>query len=136
MSAGGAGLATLVAALALVVGGLGTLLALLNRRDRRQAHFLGVTAAQFPPLTMRSAVAIRVHCALLSSRTTVAVDMGPGDADRLWATVACLRAALPPAVRLSVQGEIGRSLSARLTVDAVSRGGARAPLSLGQRVAC
>jgi hypothetical protein len=136
MSAGGAGVATLVAALALVLGGLGTLLALLNRRDREQARVLGVTAAQFPPRTMRSAVAIQARCALLSSRTTVVVDMGPADAAELWAMVARLRAALPPAVRLEIQGEIGRSLPARLTVDTVSRREARAALPLGQRVAC
>jgi hypothetical protein len=136
MSAGGAGLATLVAALALVVGGLGALLALLNRRDDRQARLVAVAAAQFTPMTLRSAVAIRVRCAVLSARTTVVVDMGPGDAAELWAAVARLRAALPSAVRLRIEGEIGRSLPARLTVDAVSRGRARPALPLGRRLAC
>jgi hypothetical protein len=118
MSAAAAGLSGLVAVLAGVLGPLAALIALLNRRDRRAAQLLGAATAQFPALIARSAVHVAVRCGLFSRRATVTVDLWPCAADELWAATARLRRALPPEVRLSIRGEIGQRLAARVRVDA------------------
>ena len=136
MSADTTGLLTFVAVWGAVLGGLAALLGLLNLRDRREARLLQVAAAQVPPLMARSTIAIRAHCTLLSPRGTVVIDLWPCTADELWAVIVRLRRALPTSVRLSIEGEISRRFPARLTVDAVSRGGALAPLGVSQTAAC
>ena len=136
MSADTTGLLTFLAVWGAVLGGLAALLGLLNLRDRRQARLLHVAAAQVPALAARSTIAIRVHCALLSPRTTVVVDLWPSTADELWAVMVRLRRALPAAVRLSIEGEISRRFPARLTVDAVPRGDALAALGVSRTAAC
>ncbi len=109
----------LVAACAFAVAPVVVLMGLLNVRDRRGAALLGVVCAQLPGEQLRSDVAIDVRPALLSRRATVRIDLGPFAREELWPAVARLRAALPRAVRLVVDGRLDQRQVARLTIESL-----------------
>ena len=123
---------TLVAGL----GPVGVLIALLNRRDRREATLLGAVCAQFSAQTVRSDIAIRVRWALLSRRGAVTVDMRACTREEVWEAIARLRSALPPHVRLRLEGTMDWSLPTRLIVEAVSAGGDLAGVDPRRPIAC
>lgn len=103
------------------VGPVFLLAILLNRRDRRARALLHLVASQIPAEAMRSDVAVDVRCRLVTHGATVRVDLGGASWPRVWETVARVRRALPPWVRLEVNGDVDappsvlRSL--RITVE-------------------
>jgi hypothetical protein len=78
------------------------LMGLLNRRDRRQARLLCFVAGQFPGEVLRSDIVIDAHCALLTSRAVVRVDIYHDGGD-VWPAIERLRQTLPPMVGLAVR---------------------------------
>jgi hypothetical protein len=85
------------------VAGLIGLMALLNRRDRRQARLLSFVARQFPGEVLRSDIVIDARCAVLTSRALVRVDIYHDGGD-VWPAIERLRQTLPPMVGLAVKG--------------------------------
>ncbi len=124
-------LAVLVVVLAVGVGPVGVLIALLNRRDRREAALLRAACAAFSAQTLRSDVAVRVRCAVLSRRSVVTVDLRACTPAEFWEAMTRLRQGLPPSARLRLDGTMGRSLRTRLTVDRVDAAGELAHVPVG-----
>ena len=123
------------AALSIGAGPTGVLLALLNRRDRRQAALAGA-AWEAMPRDLAAEVVVEARCGLFVGAGQVRVDMRGATRDVPWETVSRLRGALPPAVRLIVEGRLGRPRPARITIDvgavgavAPAQGAATAPAS-------
>ncbi|MGH7268373.1 MAG: hypothetical protein ACREMB_26445 [Candidatus Rokuibacteriota bacterium] len=112
----------LLAALTLGVGPFALLIALLNRRDRREARLLGAVCRGLSSKAMRSDVAVGVRCALLGRGAIVVVDMPGAAPGQVWEAMARLRALLPPAVRLRVLAPVDRSQRTRLTVERIDAG--------------
>jgi hypothetical protein len=110
--------AGLALAWAVEVGPIAALLALLNRRDRRQADLLRGIAAQFASDAIRSDVAIAVRCGLVSRQAVVRVDMRGLPQEAIWDAAARLGERLPSSVRVLVEGRADRPRAARITVEA------------------
>jgi hypothetical protein len=125
-------MAAFAAAVSIGAGPTGVLLALLNRRDRRQAA-LADAAWTAMPRDLAAEVVVEARCGLLVGAGQVRVDMRGATRDVPWETVSRLRGALPAAVRLIVEGRLGRPRPARLTIDvgavAPAQGAATAPAS-------
>jgi hypothetical protein len=95
--------------LSLALGGapvavLIVLIALLNRRDRRQACLLSLVARQLTGEEVRGDVTIQAHCALLAGGGVVRVDASRLDAGVARQVIERLRQTLPSIVRLAVAG--------------------------------
>jgi hypothetical protein len=110
---------SLVVSLAPVVA----LVVLLNRRDRRERALFADACGAFSSQALRSDVAIRVRCRLVSRRALVTVDMPLWSRDELWDCLTRLRRRLPPRVQLRLDGPMEPALHTRLTVDRVDAGG-------------
>jgi len=108
-----------VVALATGVGPVALLIGLLNRRDRREAALLRTACAAFSAETLRSDVAVRVRCGVLSPRSAVTVDLRACTPVEFWDAMTRLRQGLPSSARLTVDGTMGRAVHTRLTVDRV-----------------
>ena len=121
MAPGVADVVALPVVLAVGVGPLAAVIALLNLRDRRQARVLAATMAQFSSEALRSDVVIRVRCRLFRPGAEVGVDMGPCSDEELWGAMVRLRRHLPASVRLRVEGRVARELPTRFTVELVGR---------------
>lgn len=115
----------LVAMIGLTYGPVVVLVALLNRRDRRQSRLLGTVLKELPPREFRGRVAVHVRCALLSRRSVLTLDMRACSPDEIWQAVGRLSRSLPPSVRLVVDGTPDPQCPATFTVEAAS------PLPLG-----
>ena len=109
----------LLAALFTVGPTVGVML-LLNARDRRQAALLE-TMWSLSPRDLRHLITIEVHCALLSGRSVVEVDMWGCGRDEIWEAIARWSTGLPPGVRLLVNGSMDRGLAASFRVETVCR---------------
>jgi hypothetical protein len=95
--------------LSLALGGapvavLIVLIALLNRRDRRQARLLSLAARQLTGEEVRGAITIEAHCPLLAGGGVVRVDVGGLDGGVARQVTERLRQTLLPMVRLAVEG--------------------------------
>jgi hypothetical protein len=95
--------------LSLALGGapvavLIVLIALLNRRDRRQAWLLSLAARQLTGEEVRGAITIEAHCPLLAGGGVVRVDVGGLDGGVARQVTERLRQTLLPMVRLAVEG--------------------------------
>ncbi|MGH7318785.1 MAG: hypothetical protein ACRELA_04040 [Candidatus Rokuibacteriota bacterium] len=100
-------LAPLVVMLVVILGPLLVLIGLLNLRDRRVEWLSSTAWAEFAP-RLRSEVAIRVRCALLSRRSDVIVDTrGCVSEPDIWPVLMRLRRNLPTDARLTVEGGHG-----------------------------
>jgi hypothetical protein len=86
--------------LAVLIG----LIALLDRRDRRRARLLALTARQLTGEAVRGEIAIEAHCPLLARGGAVRLDMGGLEGGVARQIVERLRQTLPPTVRLAVAG--------------------------------
>jgi hypothetical protein len=84
------------------VAGLIALIALLNRRDRRQARFLSMAARQLTGEEVRGEVTIEARCPLLARGGVVRVDVGRLDDRVARQVIERLRQTLPPVVRLVI----------------------------------
>ena len=87
------------------------LIALLNRRDRRQAGVLEVVSAQFEPAVLRSDVAINVEAGLFSEWMLVVVDMCDSSPVEAGEAFSRLSKVLPPQAGLLIRGgaeQLGR----------------------------
>lgn len=113
------------------VAPLVALIALLNRRDRREAALFADACGVFSSQSLRSDVAIQVRGRLFSRRAVVTVDMRTGSREEIWDAMTRLRRRLPPWVQLRLDGTMGPALRTRLTVDRVDAGG-----ELSLRTAC
>jgi hypothetical protein len=96
-------------ALSVALGGgpvamLIVLIALLNRRDRRQVRLLSLAARQLTAEEVRGDVTIEAHCPLLAGSGGVRVDVGRLDSGVARQVIERLRQTLPPVVRLAVEG--------------------------------
>jgi L-alanine-DL-glutamate epimerase-like enolase superfamily enzyme len=80
------------------------LIAILNRQDRRQGRLLSLAARQLTGEEVRGEVTIEAHCPLLAGSGEVRVDVGVLDGGVARQVIERLRQALPPAVRLAVDG--------------------------------
>jgi hypothetical protein len=94
--------------LSLALGGgpvavLIVLIALLNRRDRRQVRLLSLVARQLTGEEVRGDVTIEAHCPLLAGGGVVRVDVGRLDGGVARQVIERLRQTLPPVVRLAVE---------------------------------
>jgi hypothetical protein len=112
-------LTLLVVALALGVGPFATLIALLNLRDRRCAALLARASAAFSGEALRSDVAVRVECRLLTPRSVVTVDMRVWSREAIWEAVTRLSGVLPASARLRIDGTLEPALRTRLIVERV-----------------
>ena len=95
-------------ALSLALGGgpvsmLIVLIALLNRRDRRQGRLLSLAARQLTGEEVRGDVTIQAHCALLAGGGVVRVDASRLDGGVARQVIERLRQTLP-LVRVAVEG--------------------------------
>ena len=95
----------LVAAV-LGVGPLAVLIALLNRRDRKAALLVGLVARYLPAASLRSDVAVAARASLVGGGGLVQIEVGRMSPEELWGSLAGLREALPPRVRLVVEGHM------------------------------
>src|SRR5262245_55671299 len=86
------------------VAGLIVLIALLNRRDRRQVRLLSTAARQLTGEEERGDVTIEARCPLLARGGVVWVDVGRLDSRVARQVIERLRQTLPPVVRLAVAG--------------------------------
>jgi hypothetical protein len=121
--------AAFAAAVSFGAGPTGVLIALLNRRDRRQAA-LAEAAWAAVPRELAGEVVVEARCGVLGGAGQVRVDMRGAPHEVPWEAVSRLRGALPAAVRLIVEGRLGRPRPARLTIDvAPAQGAATAPAS-------
>jgi len=109
----------LAGALAVTVGPLGALLALLNRRDRRRAALVDRVGAALPSVLVRSDLEIEVGAALLSRGGWVHVGLGPSSPSQTGAVITRLRRALPREVRLAVDGRLWGPEPARVIVESL-----------------
>lgn len=116
-----------------VVAALIGLLALLNRRDRRQDRLLLLIARQFSGEALRGDIVIDARCGLLSKRAEVRVDISH-DGGGIWPAIERLRQTLPPTVALTVRGAAGADPRGSLRRGAASAEGLAA-LALPIRVA-
>jgi hypothetical protein len=96
-------------ALSVALGGgpvamLIVLIALLNRRDRRQVRLLSLAARQLTAEEVRGDVTIEAHCPLLAGSGGVRVDVGRLDSGVARQVIERLRQTLPPVVRLAFEG--------------------------------
>jgi hypothetical protein len=96
-------------ALSVALGGgpvsvLIVLIALLNRRDRRQVRLLSLAARQLTGEEVRGDVTIEAHCPLLAGGGVVRVDVGRLDGRVAQQVIQRLRQTLPLVARLAVEG--------------------------------
>ena len=80
------------------------LIALLNRRDRRQERFLSMVAPQLTVEEVRGDVTVAARCPLLAGGGVVRVDVGRLDGRVARQVIERLRETLPPVLRLAIQG--------------------------------
>jgi hypothetical protein len=80
------------------------LIALVNRRDRRQARLLALAARQLTGEAVRGEIAIEARCPLLAGGGLVRVDTCGLQGGVARQVVERLRQTLPPIVRLAVEG--------------------------------
>jgi hypothetical protein len=80
------------------------LIALLNRRDRRQERFLSMVARQLTGEEVRGDVTVEARCPLLAGGGVVRVDVGRLDGRVARQVIERLRQTLPPVVRLAIAG--------------------------------
>jgi hypothetical protein len=95
--------------LSLALGGapvavLIVLIALLNRRDRRQGRLFSLAARQLTGEEVRGDVTIRAHCPLLAGGGVVRVDVGRLDGRVAQQVIRRLRQTVPLVARLAVEG--------------------------------
>jgi hypothetical protein len=81
-------------------------LALLNRRDRRQAALARLAYRQLDAEALRTDVTVEARCGLLGGSERVTVDMRGASREAVWFAVARLRRGLPASVRLSILGPV------------------------------
>jgi len=106
-----ANLFSLAVACLVGVGPVALVAVLLNRRDRRQLALFHEAARQLQSEALRSDVALRVRCGLLSRAATVQLDLGRSSSRHIWETAAQLRRGLPTWVRLEVDGHVDGPLA-------------------------
>ncbi len=111
--------ALLAVSLVFGLGPVAALVALLNRRDRREGALFADACGAFSGQTLRSDVAIRVRCGLISRRALVTVDLRIWSREEIWDAMTRLRCRLPPWVRLRLDGTMEPALRTRLTVERV-----------------
>jgi hypothetical protein len=111
---------TLLLALAIGVSPIGVLLAVLNRRDRREAGLLALVSDQFSGQALRSEVAIAIRCAYLGGRDRVTVDMRACSPEAIWDALARLGQALPAHVEVRVVSRLDREPARSLATRGVS----------------
>lgn len=92
------------------------LLELLNLRDRRRSWLLGSVMKELAARHFSGRIAVHVHCALLSRRSVVRLDMRGCSRDEIWQALARLSRSLPPAVRLRVDGIVDPECPAPVTL--------------------
>lgn len=97
------------------------LLELLNFRDRRESRLLGSVMKELAARHFSGRIAVHVHCALLSRRSVVKLDMRACSHDEIWLTVARLSRTLPPTVRLRVDGVVDPQCRAPVTLAVPGR---------------
>ncbi len=96
-------------------------LALLqNCRDRRRAALLD-TVWLLTPFALRDSIAVEVRCSIFSRRGLVAVDMRACSRDEIWEAIARWCPALPPHVRLLVDGRMDGGPPATFTIATACR---------------
>lgn len=117
----------LVAVIGLTCGPVLVLLALLNRRDRRQARLVGTVLKELPRREFGGRVAVHVRCALVSPRSVVTVDMRACSREEIWEAIGRMSRSLPPRVQLVVDGTVDPQVPATFTVEATSRLRLRSP---------
>jgi hypothetical protein len=97
------------------------LLELLNLRDRRESRLLGTVMKELAARHFSGRIAVRAHCALLSRRSVVRLDMRACWHDEIWLTVARLSRTLPPAARLLVDATVDPQCPAPVTLAVPSQ---------------
>jgi hypothetical protein len=107
----------LLTAWVVAVGPVVGALALLNRRDRRQAALARLAYRQLDAEALRTDVTVEARCGLLGGAGRVTVDMRGSSREAVWDAVARLRRGLPAPVRLTVVGPVGPAGPARITVE-------------------
>jgi hypothetical protein len=80
------------------------LIALLNRRDRRQERFLSMVVRQLTGEEVRGDVTVEARCPLLAGGGVVRLDVGRLDGRVARQVIERLRQTLPPVVRLAIEG--------------------------------
>ncbi len=100
----------------LAVGPIYGMMLLLNRRDRRREHLLGMLW-HLTPWDLRSRIAIQARVAILSSRSVVTVYMLDSSREEIWEAFGRWCPQLPPRTRLLVEGAFGCGLPAVLQVE-------------------
>ena len=80
------------------------LLELLNLRDRRRSRLLGSVMKALAARHLSGRIAVHVHCALLSRRSAVMLDMRACSRDEIWDAIGRMSRNLPSRVRLVVDG--------------------------------
>jgi hypothetical protein len=106
----------LLLVIALTVGPVVGLLALLNYRDGRESRLLGAVLKHFVRPEVRGRIAIRVRSAVLSPRSVVAIDMRACSRDEVWDAIARLSRSLPSSVHLVVDGTVAPQSPATFVV--------------------
>ncbi|MBI4561295.1 MAG: hypothetical protein HY724_04555 [Candidatus Rokubacteria bacterium] len=114
-------LGNFVMVVALTLGPVGAWLALLNRRDRRQARLLGAVLDQVGSRDLRGRVAVRVRCGMLSRRSAAAVHISGASRDEIWEVIGRLARHLPSSVRLEVTGWVDGGALPPVTVGTTTR---------------
>lgn len=94
--------------LALMVGPIGGLAWLLNRRDRRQARLLRAVAGAIGSRELAGRVGVEVRCGLFRPGCRVALHMLADSGEEILDVVGRLSRGLSPRVRLTVDGSVGR----------------------------
>jgi hypothetical protein len=84
------------------LAGLLVLIALLNRRERRQVRLLSMAAPQLTGEEVRGEVSIEARCPLLTRGGVLRVDVGRLDSRVARQVIERIRHTLPPVVRLAV----------------------------------
>jgi hypothetical protein len=97
------------------------LLELLNLRDGRRSRLLASVMKELAARHFSGRIAVRVHCALLSRRSVVRLDMQACSPDEIWQALARLSRRLPPIVRLRVDGIVDPECPTLVTVAVPSR---------------
>jgi hypothetical protein len=85
-----------------IFGAVVILLTLLNWCDRRALRLRHTVLDQLALPELRGRIGVQIHCAVLSRRRAVIVDLLTGTPYEVWNVFARLASRLPPRVRLVV----------------------------------
>ena len=88
--------------LAIIFGAVVILLALLNWCDRRASRLRHTVFDRLALPELRGRVGVQIHCAVISRRRAVIVDLLAGTPCEVWNVFTRLASQLPPHVRLVV----------------------------------